>query len=704
MGRSGEIAYSETACRQYYQTWADTSDRLALIKCRHSAGDSTLGGRFINSIQDFVFKKYMDQAAVEEIRWIKRRTDEALRKSQETHTHVKLGLGGIREIEFFAQSFQILYGGLHPELRTPNTLSALQRLVENGYIKSSEYETLCEAYVFLRDLEHKLQLVHDVQTHSLPLEREEMLRCARRMGYRPTEMETDEDLLKRFHSDLQQHNQGVREIFHGLFEEAKGNGRLEEVVLNPSLDSEAAIERLVSCQVTAPQEVLEGIQILRDAPSFPHSPSRIRNLLANLVPHLIKYSTWARSPRDLFTRFDRFCDSLGTRANLYTEAIENSDLRERLFRSLASGEFLAERLIQNPELLDAVAYSEPPESYLPELTSLLMHRDFEERPEALRVFKRREEFKVALQELMEPGNPETRRRLTQLAETILQTVCQQCVEYIPGLADSAFSILALGKLGGGELIFHSDLDLVVVYDDDSSPEAAARVSELLKELRKWLQAYTKAGRAYQIDFRLRPEGRHGAEAVPLSQLIRYFEERAEPWERLAYVKARPVFERGVNVPLERLVFHTPFSEQEIAQLTQIRLRKEHEIGKEEKTEYLDMKVGKGSLLDIQFVVQLTQVNYKLNQPNLLSAIDKVNSASILNSIDADVLRKGLRLFYAIESIDDLIDGRKTGKLSKRPSSNDHLAMWLGKKDGEELTEEYLSTARSIRQIYLKYFG
>lgn len=269
MGKSGEIAYSEKACNQYYQTWADTTDRLALIKCRHVAGDTTLGNRFVASIQDFIFKKYLDQAAVEEIRWIKSRSDRALRRRQEIHTHVKLGLGGIREIEFFAQSFQILYGGLHPELRTPNTLLALQRLLDNCFIKSREFEILSEAYVYLRDLEHKLQLVHDLQTHTLPQEREELFRCARRMGYGIKPKETEDVVLKTFFADLRRHNQGVRAIFHGLFEEAEATRGLEELVLNPSMGAAEAVDRLRSFQVRSPEEVLEGIQVLRKPQPFP---------------------------------------------------------------------------------------------------------------------------------------------------------------------------------------------------------------------------------------------------------------------------------------------------------------------------------------------------------------------------------------------------------------------------------------------------
>jgi glutamate-ammonia-ligase adenylyltransferase len=450
--------------------------------------------------------------------------------------------------------------------------------------------------------------------------------------------------------------------------------------------------------------VLEGIQILREAPAFPHSPSRIRNLLANLVPYLTEYSGCSYRPRDLFSRFDRFCEALGTRANLYTEVIENQDFRDRLFRLLASGDFLSETLIQRPELLDAVIHRQAEGSYLQDLRSSMARHEDGDQPRVLRAFKQREEFKIALEELKAPGGEQTRQSLTRLAEACIQAVCGDYLKRSPALESAAFAILALGKLGGAELIFHSDLDLVLVYDDTGQTNTSEAMVGLLKDLRKWLQSYTDAGRAYQIDFRLRPEGRHATEAVPLTKLIGYFQDRAEPWERLAYVKARTIYSQGCSVPFQELAFHSPFSDAEIEKLRQVRFRKEHEIGKEENSEYFDLKVGKGSLLDVQFVVQSLQVKHNVMEPNLLSAISKLGNEGYLDTAKARLLREGLQLLYALESIDDLLGVKPAGKLSKRPDLNDHLAQWLCLGGGEKLTERYLDTTGDIRSIYLHYFG
>ncbi|UCF36801.1 MAG: hypothetical protein JSU96_18645, partial [Acidobacteriota bacterium] len=316
MGKGGEIAYSETASRQYYQTWADTTDRLAMLKCRDVAGDPELGERFVSFIQDVVYKRYLDFAAVEEIRWIKKRTDLDMKRRKESLTNVKLGLGGIREIEFFVQSFQILYGGSQPEIRSPNTLIGLQKLVDFGFIPLDDYQKLREAYVFMRDLEHKLQLVHDLQTHSLPGEMRELVRCARRMGYRATGDNDPSAVLSSFQKDLEAHNQSVRKIFESLLADRDSQGGLEEIVLNPSMDPREAMRRLEALSVQDPEGFFEGLTILLEAPAYPHSPTRVRNLLANLVQVFVENSRLAMEPRQLFTRVDRFCDALGSRASL----------------------------------------------------------------------------------------------------------------------------------------------------------------------------------------------------------------------------------------------------------------------------------------------------------------------------------------------------------------------------------------------------
>ncbi len=707
MGKAGEIAYSLDACTQYYQTWADTTDRLALLKSRPVAGDIDLGERFQAMAQEVVYKKYLDHAAVEEIRWIKKRTDDALRKKRQSRTHVKLGLGGIREIEFFAQSFQLLYGGVQEELRTPSTLPALNRLLDLGFIGQGEFQALRSAYLFLRDLEHKLQLVNDLQTHSLPEEESELVRCARRMGYRPRPGEPWNSVVEDFKNDLNSFNLKVRQIFDSLFEDSHEERDLGEVVLNSSLDPQVALERLRQRGVDDPEPVLEGIQLLSQAPSFPYSPTRVRNLLANLVPVLVEEVRFAPHPREIFSRLDRFCESLNARVPLYTELIENPAFATRFVTLLSLGEDLAETLIRFPELLDSVVRPADPADPATVIEAFLSDQAKAGTPrrEALRIFKQRKEVKVAIGELDRPGGTQGRLTLSRLAEACLGVAWNEAMDRFPALLDAPCALIALGKLGGRELAFHSDLDLVFLLDDSRWDRSLDPLFEALKFLRDDLHEYTPAGRAYEIDFRLRPEGRHAGEVVPLSRFLEYFTDRLEPWERLAWVKARQVLGNAFELDLETLVFRSvPFTEEETASLRHVRKRKELEIGKEGGQDWYDFKVGRGALLDLQFLVQYLQVQSNIPSTNLLSAIDKLNTSVILSDSHCSRIREAVHFYYSLEMLKDLEGERFPGRLRRSPDENRMTAHLLGYEQPAQLVSRYEEISQSVRALYHEVLG
>jgi [glutamine synthetase] adenylyltransferase / [glutamine synthetase]-adenylyl-L-tyrosine phosphorylase len=704
MGKAGQMAYPLKACLHYYETWADTFDRLALIKCRCVAGDTELGRQFTAALQPFIFKKYLDVAAVEEIRWIKRRSDRRLGRNEETQWNVKLGLGGIREIEFVVQAFQLLYGGLHPDIRTPRTLTALDRLVDHGFIAPAEYRALRQSYIFLREIEHKLQLVNDLQTHTLPRNDSELEQCARRMGYiaKPGDP-LRSDSLEWFMGELNRHSRSVREIFDSLFETGKRTSGLEEVVLNPALSETEAVQRLQALAPHRPEEVYQGLKMLAEASSFPHSPSRMRNLLANLVSPLTRHAHFAENPRDLFNRLDRFCEALGSRTELYAEMAANPEFGERLLRVLASGAYLSETLIHNPELLDALAFKTleiGEEEY-----SLSIVRELEagrELRHALRVFKKREEFKIALDDLLDAADVDTRDRLSRLADLCLKKALHAVLNKRKSDKEP-LALVSLGKLGGRELTYQSDLDLLLVYDGERSTLAAETWNDIARDLKEELETYTEAGFAYQVDYRLRPEGKHGPLAVPRSSLERYFRERGDPWERLAYVKARQVFGQDLDLSLVSLVFGPPLGSPERSRLDQIRRRKEKEIGREESGNQYNFKVGRGGLLDLQFVVQYLQLQHSLPETNTGCALELLIERGGLDPADGDALRQGRRFLFRLEAMQRLLEERSANALPRHPEGSRRLALFLGMESGEALLEEYVKTTDSIRRVYERVF-
>lgn len=703
MGQTGEIAYPLEAYRQYWETWADTFDRLALLKCRPAAGDPELGRRFAELAEEFIYKKYLDLAAVEEIRWLKRRTDRDLRR-RDDRVNVKLGLGGIREIEFFVQSFQLLYGGGRPEIRTPRTLEALDRLVDGGFIPPEEHGKLRSAYIFLRDLEHKLQLVHDRQTHTLPGDAGELHKLARRMGLgHNRDAQEAGGTLDRL---LEEHSAEVHRIFESLFESDEKSREIEELILSPEMSREEAVKRLEAHGIPEAEAVLEGIHTLREARAFPHSPARVQNLLANLLPLLLEASRWCEQPRRLFSRLDRFAEALGSRAALYSSLVENPQFAEKLFTVLASSESLAEVLIRNPELLDSLTRppAEPPGTEELERLAERERAMGRDPRNPVRLFRQREEFKLAVRDLFEPEAGGTRQRLSRLAEICLEYAWSRALETTSFPAEKRVGLLCLGKLGGRELTYHSDLDVIFVYDDTADRISAREAADFLKELRDELELYTEAGRAYRLDLRLRPEGRHGPLAVPRSALERYFASgRARAWERLAFVKARPLGARDAGLDLRSLVWSQPFTAEEKAELHHIRLRKEKELGREDRLKHFDFKVGRGGLMDVQFAVQYLQIQHRVPEPRTREALERLKEKGFLDPGQAERLREGLEFLFRLEALSRLLSETPVTKLPRDPAEARLIARFLGFQSGETLLRRYREIATSVREVYLELF-
>ena len=708
MGRSGEIVYSLDAYRSYYQTWGDTPDRLALIKCRQVAGSAALGGKLVAIVQEeFVYKRYLDFAAIEEVRWLKRRAERQSEQGGSETWDVKLGRGGIREIEFFAQAFQLLYGGSQPGLRTPNTLDALDRLLDGGLISSDDHRTLRHNYLFLRDVEHKLQLVHDLQTHRLPRDPGKLLRLARRLGFGAgTNAPGAEPETGSFLKELEQRKGQVRRIFESLFGKGPTQRGLERLVLNSDMSREEALEILRANGIRDPG-VLEGIAVLEKAPSFPHSPSRMRNLLANLVPHLIDYIDLASKASHLFTRLDRFSESLQARADLYSELIENRLFRKTLLTVLATSEFLSETLIHNPELLDSVSRLPPMEDDAPGTRQSLeqLAKGAKDRRNALRVFKRREEFKVALHDLLEPGTAGTRLRLSHLADNCLRHVMREILQDFPALREETFCLLALGKLGERQMTYHSDLDLLLVYGLRPDKDLSIFFVRLVRRLIQEMETYTDQGRAYLMDFRLRPDGRHGVLAIPFPALERYFATRADPWERMAYASLRPVYSQGKPLDLRPLIWNVqPFTPDQVRELDHVRRRKEREVGKEKDGVNYDFKVGRGGLMDIQFVVKYLQLQHGIEGRGTRFGISRLVESGHLDPDEGKVLSRGAGFLFHLEALQRLLAESPVTRLPRDPSRCAITARLMGLDSGDSLLERYRIETTAIRQIYRHIFS
>ncbi|HVR31065.1 MAG TPA: DUF294 nucleotidyltransferase-like domain-containing protein [Thermoanaerobaculia bacterium] len=629
MGRRGNIAYSLRQHAQYYDNWGETFERFALLKARPIAGDRGLGARFVELVEPFVYRRYLDHAALEEIFLHKRRSEQ---QQPDLDRDVKIGRGGIREIEVFAQVLQLTYGARDPDLRRASTLGALDALERAGLIGEEARSALASAYVFLRTLEHRLQIVQEQQTHTLSRVDRELNICARRLGL------ADRAELE---AELEARRGSVHEIFHALFERRPGahdfRSRQWFRVLSEEASREEAIELLAEHGLSAPEAALDAIRALDQATALAPSRSMARNVLANLLPELLARVARCGRPGQALIRFEQLTERTGAPASFYRTLLESEPLRDLLIATLDLGDLAASRLVRHPELLDSLA--EP----LPELDRLraryrdaLAHVEPPDRAREIRRFKAVEELRILIQWVAsgdahggaggsgpvdggpDGGAPGTQSGDRQLLHRRLSLLAECCVASAAAWSappassgEPDWAIFALGKLGSRELTVHSDLDLVVVYDGDPSDSATFMArQDFVAAFERCLEEPTADGVAYQVDTRLRPEGKKGALAMPLLAFERYLGERAEIWERLAWTRGRLVAgSRSLAARVEAAVsgfVYGPWDQRIPAVMADIRRRMERELT-QPGGRHLELKVGRGGLADVDFALQMIQI-------------------------------------------------------------------------------------------------
>jgi glutamate-ammonia-ligase adenylyltransferase len=584
-GSRGAIAFPLRTLQTYYDSWGETFERLALTKARVVAGDEDTGRRFMELIEPFVYRKYLDFAAIDEVGDIKRRINEQVEKSVGLDRDVKLGRGGIREIEFFVQALQVLYGGEQPGIRAHSTLDALERLESAQIIDSVVANQLRNAYVFLRNLEHKLQIVHQFQTHEIPADPLELEKCAKRMRLP----------LDEFRSALEGHRSAVHQTFRDLFAakaviESGIPGSVHRFV-NEQMDQGAALNWLASLDFKDPVQSLHNLELLRDAPAFSHSPARMKNLLSNVLTLLFE-SMGDLIRRDaMLNRLERIVRGVGAREALYRSLLENPRAIFRLSRLLALSEYAAEIIFESPEAIDF----------------LIDESRFERRSRHpfLTADRKLQEFYAGAQYFF---GTVTRRHMSRVLSRFADQELKRLIA-----DDSPVAIFAAGKFGEREMSFRSDLDVMVFYEGEFDP--ALEIAESLVQ---------QLAPQFKLDLRLRPEGKKGPLVWNPHRYREYLRDRGETWERMALTKARSVagnraLAAKVHALINEFVYERPFGQEHIAEMNAIRARMEYELGKESQHVW-DLKLGRGGLVDIEFMVEYRQIREKVRIPNTTAAM------------------------------------------------------------------------------------
>jgi glutamate-ammonia-ligase adenylyltransferase len=669
---STQIAVSTAAALNYYESVGQTWERAALIKARPCAGDIAAGKALLAAIAPFIWRKHIDFAAVTDIHAMKRQIH-AYRGHGEIDVeghNIKLGRGGIREIEFFAQTQQLILGGRHPELRVPQTLGALAALSQGGWIDARACVELDAAYCFLRLVENRLQMVADEQTQTLPSEPAALESFARFAGFASRDAFADV-LLK--------HLRNVQRNYANLFEHAPQAGsQTSGLLFPPDADHRETLERLAEMGFRQPAEVSARLRhwLAGGAPSLRGGFARAQ--LAELVPQLVSHFARSSDPDAAVKAFDRFIGALQGGGRLYSLLRQNPELIALITLVLTTAPRLADGLAQFPEVMDAVIDPSffgalPQEAALVagldrSLPQASTHEDFLDR---IRIFAQEHMFLIGTRVLSGTVSAEQAgEAFARLADILIRALYGAVEENFVRLHGSVpgqeTAILALGKLGGREMTATSDLDLIVVYDfDPAQPDSGGPrplhgsqyFARLVQRLISALTAQTNHGVLYRVDMRLRPSGRSGPLATQIDAFAIYQDKEAWTWEHMALTRARvvaasPAFGARVESVIRGALCRPRDRDALAADVIEMRSAIAQEKGDGDRW---DLKFAAGGLVDIEFIAQYLQLLHAAERPEILDtstarALDKAWRAGVLATEDAELLRAAARLYHDLTQL------------------------------------------------------
>jgi glutamate-ammonia-ligase adenylyltransferase len=633
LGRNGPIVQSIESALLYYESWGQCWERAALIKARPVAGAGELGNRFLSEVTPFIYRRYLDFTTVEELREMKARVDNKLSMTGSAERELKLGRGGIREVEFFTQALQLLNGGYEPRIREHNTLRALGLLDRYGFTPSEEEQALSRAYCFLRDVEHKIQMFQEAHSQRIP-EGEDERALARRLNYREGNGASERELFWR---DYQRHTKAVRKAFERLFYSAqqeiasKRDSSPGGDIWN-DLDREGPVsEELGRLGFLDPRKAYRNLIAVRDGASYTPPDQRRLKVMRTLGPALITEIIHAASPDQALFNLAEFSHRIGARTGFLSLLAENPKTMRLLISLFSSSKFITDLFLKRPELLDSLIrvdltrIRKTRDEMLKELlTSIQETGDLEEKLDRMRRYRVEEFVRIGLHDLGgELDLDESAAQLSNLAEACIEGALSLSVQELESnygsFPQGRFAVLGMGALGGKEIDYHSDLDLFYIYDtpkqsseDSGGPlDAHQYYVRLGKRLITFLSAPTKEGQVYNLDLRRRPSGRSGPLVSSLEAFRGYHETSSELWEQQALIKARFVagdrsLGSDVESVTEQYAYGKALTEDGIGRIHQLRMRMERELAGEDPARF-NIKTGRGAMIDIEFVTQMLQL-------------------------------------------------------------------------------------------------
>ena len=717
---SSPLAMSMEAAEGYYESVGQNWERAALIKAAPVAGDIAAGQNFLDRIAPFIWRKYLDFAAIEDIHSIKR----------QIHAHrghgsvvvpghnVKVGRGGIREIEFFAQTQQLIAGGRDPSLRVSGTCDALRALVCCGRLDQNVADDLEHSYDYLRRLEHRLQMIADEQTHSIPEAEEGLAHISSFMGFADSEAFVEETL-----NNLRT----VEQHYARLFEHAPALGDDGNLVFTGTEDDPETISTLTDLGYGEPSTTAALIRTWHHGRYRAMRSARARELLTELTPALLRAFARTANPNAAVLKFDEFLAKLPAGVQIFSLFYANPDLLDLVAVIMGSAPRLAEHLARNPRLMDNVLnvdfYDPIPDAddLADELSEVLASTNFyEETLDASRRWGHDQAFQAGVHILRNISTAtEIGPRLADVADVLTKALCEwteaEFVQFHGSIPDSAFAIVALGKYGSQELTPESDLDLTFIYDCPESAKVSDGerplsvgdyYSRLGKRVINSLSALTAEGRLYDVDMRLRPSGTSGPIAVHIAGFEDYQKSRAWTWEHMALTRARvvvapPTLRTRIEEIIDSIV---RLPRDPVKLLTDVAEMHERIVREHGTQDPWQIKFARGGLFELEFMCQYLMLRYaNEHSPKMgagtFKAIQALLDAKVIDETLARELSDGLRLLRNTQGFlrqtlqTNFVEEIAAGDLRQA------LAQATGLEDFETLKLAIIETERRVHRRF-----
>ncbi len=757
-GSRGSACITYDRALAYYDIKGRTWERQAMIKARPIAGDIDLGEQLLAELEPWVYRRYLSLADITGIKTLKRQIEHRTRTDGHHELDVKTGVGGIRDIEFSIQFLQLLNGGALPEIRTGNTLEAIARLEAAGCLNNQERTILEENYCVLRKLEHRLQILYDLQTHTLPQDPDDLRKLAVRMGFDPT---LERSALAAFEEDHRERTELNRKILNHLLHDAFGeDAELDpevDLVNNPSPTPEEIATVLDKYPFSDVQAAYQNLMALATEKIRFLSTRRCRHFLASIAPQLLEAIAATPEPDTTLVNLSRVSDSLGGKAALW-ELFRTNHPSLNLYVTLcAACPYLSSILTSNPgmidELMDSLLVEGLPTLKMLDATLSELTRGAEDIDPILHSFKNSQHLRVGVRDILGKDDVEhSHAALADVAEVCLRNVAEQertklerkfGTPSIPSFANDeqatdallerfesrqgercGLVILALGKLGGREPNYHSDLDVVFLYECEGRTFHVDRngerttsatttsnnhyFSELGQRIITRASHIGPYGRLYEVDARLRPTGRSGSLAVPIDAFLRYFESgTADLWERQALCKARVIFASSLAAEyaveaVHAAAFGPEWQAHNAEEIRAMRRRLE------ETASNRNLKRGRGGTVDTEFLVQMLQLKHggtdeSIRVPGTIAALTALEVGGYLSSDDAEFFRNSYRFQRSIEARIRLMNTAGRHELPTDESELAKLAFLMGYSDFRSLEREALEFFDANRACFDRLF-